>query len=198
MRLPTATAAPLVLVAVLVAACSGGSGDGSGSGGGSGSDRTPTHACPGSGRAGARRTRRGADAKRLREPTRSAAAANRSYLRSPETAAVDPAQQPSRPRARASGRCSDRRSARSHRDRPSRSAARARRATHVGGCSASGQHSQRSGAERAGPEIAFGGCAVRTTMRGCWGPRVECLSPRSSRSMPIRRAGHALLRSLSW
>jgi glucose/arabinose dehydrogenase len=42
MRLPTATAAPLVLVAVLVAACSGGSGDGSGSGGGSGSDRTPT------------------------------------------------------------------------------------------------------------------------------------------------------------
>src|SRR6476646_69910 len=42
MRLPTATAAPLLLVAVLVAACSGGSGDGSGSGGGSGSDRTPT------------------------------------------------------------------------------------------------------------------------------------------------------------
>ena len=38
MRLPTATAAPLVLAAVLLAGCSGGSG----SGVGSGSDRTPT------------------------------------------------------------------------------------------------------------------------------------------------------------
>jgi glucose/arabinose dehydrogenase len=49
MRLPTATAAPLVLVAVLVAACSGGSGDGSGAGGGSGSDRTPTQSAAPSG-----------------------------------------------------------------------------------------------------------------------------------------------------
>ena len=46
------------------------------------------------------------------------------------------------------------RNARSHRDRPSRSAGRARRATHVRGCSAPGQHSQRSGADR--PAIPCG------------------------------------------
>jgi len=45
MRLPTATAAPLVLVAVLLAGCSGGSG----SGDGSGSDRTPTRTAAASG-----------------------------------------------------------------------------------------------------------------------------------------------------
>ncbi len=42
MRLPTATAAPLVLVAALLAGCSGGSSGGSSSGGGSGSDGTAT------------------------------------------------------------------------------------------------------------------------------------------------------------
>ena len=45
MRLPTATAAPLVLAAVLLAGCSGGSG----SGDGSGSDRTPTRTAAASG-----------------------------------------------------------------------------------------------------------------------------------------------------
>ena len=45
MRLPTATAAPLVLAAVLLAGCSGGSG----SGDGSGSDRTPTQTAAASG-----------------------------------------------------------------------------------------------------------------------------------------------------
>ena len=45
MRLPTATAAPLVLAAVLLAGCGGGSG----SGDGSGSDRTPTRTAAASG-----------------------------------------------------------------------------------------------------------------------------------------------------
>ena len=47
MRLPAATAAPLVLAAVLLAGCSGGSS--SGSGDGSGSDRTPTQTAAPSG-----------------------------------------------------------------------------------------------------------------------------------------------------
>ena len=49
MRLPTATAAPLVLVAALLAGCTGGSGGSSGSGGGSGGDGTATHTAAPSG-----------------------------------------------------------------------------------------------------------------------------------------------------